>query len=309
MGYSIVNVDEIEAARPGRRRAVRPARARRRGVRDQLVRAPAETRRATSTTRARRGRRRSTSSSAARASTGSTARRSRSASARSCASTRRRRAVPVAGPDGLTMHRRRRATRQLRAEGTVLEPHRSSSPMRSCRCCAAALHSYLDDFGHERGGRPARDQGADREAADRGRARRVIVRLLLWNLADSKTTLEELRAQLPDPARGRRAGSPTRAHERFGLIAFWPRSADPAAVPRADRQGPRGRRGVRRLEDERLGELRLLASKRSRRYGRGRDSGCRRGSPRRARGRPRRLHEAVAARSRTPRRRRRRPSR
>ena len=46
-----------------------------------------------------------------------------------------------------------------------------------------------------------------------------VVRLLLWSLADSKTTLDELRAKLP--------GLPEGAHwisdpvgERFGLIAF-----------------------------------------------------------------------------------------
>ena len=30
----------------------------------------------------------------------------------------------------------------------------------------------------------------------------MAVRLLLWNLADSKTTLDELRAKLPDLAEG-----------------------------------------------------------------------------------------------------------
>ena len=47
----------------------------------------------------------------------------------------------------------------------------------------------------------------------------MTVRLLLWNLADSKTTLEELRAKLPD--------LPDEDHwisdaggERFGLISF-----------------------------------------------------------------------------------------
>jgi hypothetical protein len=47
----------------------------------------------------------------------------------------------------------------------------------------------------------------------------VTVRLLLWNLADSKTTLDELRANLPALPDGdvwiSDAGT-----DRFGLIAF-----------------------------------------------------------------------------------------
>jgi hypothetical protein len=50
---------------------------------------------------------------------------------------------------------------------------------------------------------------------DRG----VTVRLLLWNVADSKTTLEELRAKLPDLPEGDVWISDP-ATERFGLIAF-----------------------------------------------------------------------------------------
>jgi len=47
----------------------------------------------------------------------------------------------------------------------------------------------------------------------------VTVRLLLWNLADSKTTLDELRAQLPAlPDRDVWVSDPVT--ERFGLIAF-----------------------------------------------------------------------------------------
>ena len=47
----------------------------------------------------------------------------------------------------------------------------------------------------------------------------MIVRLLLWNLADSRTSLEELRAHLPDlepPS----AWLVNEAAERFGLLAF-----------------------------------------------------------------------------------------
>jgi hypothetical protein len=47
----------------------------------------------------------------------------------------------------------------------------------------------------------------------------MTVRLLLWNLADSKTTLDELRAKLPDlPAGDHWISDP--AGERFGLISF-----------------------------------------------------------------------------------------
>ena len=47
----------------------------------------------------------------------------------------------------------------------------------------------------------------------------MAVRLLVWNLADSKTTLDELRAQLPPlaPPDVWISHEPT---ERFGLIAF-----------------------------------------------------------------------------------------
>lgn len=55
----------------------------------------------------------------------------------------------------------------------------------------------------------------------------MIVRLLLWNLADSKTTLEELRPRL--------AASPDRtwisdeATERFGVVETW--DGEPGAFP------------------------------------------------------------------------------
>jgi hypothetical protein len=47
----------------------------------------------------------------------------------------------------------------------------------------------------------------------------VTVRLLLWNLADSMTTLDELRAKLPDLAEDDHWISDP-ASERFGLISF-----------------------------------------------------------------------------------------
>ena len=47
----------------------------------------------------------------------------------------------------------------------------------------------------------------------------MTVRLLLWSLADSKTTLDELRAQLPDLPEGDHWISDP-ATERFGLVSF-----------------------------------------------------------------------------------------
>jgi hypothetical protein len=57
----------------------------------------------------------------------------------------------------------------------------------------------------------------------------VIVRLLLWNLADSKTTFEELRAQLP-PLEPPSTWLANEAAERFGLLAFDDPAPDLAAV-------------------------------------------------------------------------------
>jgi hypothetical protein len=47
----------------------------------------------------------------------------------------------------------------------------------------------------------------------------ATVRLLLWNLAESKTTLDEVRAKLPDLPEGDHWISDP-ATERFGLISF-----------------------------------------------------------------------------------------
>ena len=47
----------------------------------------------------------------------------------------------------------------------------------------------------------------------------MTVRLLLWNLADSKTTLDELRAKLPDLPDGDVWISDP-IGDRFGLISF-----------------------------------------------------------------------------------------
>jgi hypothetical protein len=56
----------------------------------------------------------------------------------------------------------------------------------------------------------------------------VIVRIFLWNLADSKTTLDELRKQLPEVESGD-AWISNEASERFGLITF---SAEPQGLSR-----------------------------------------------------------------------------
>jgi hypothetical protein len=47
----------------------------------------------------------------------------------------------------------------------------------------------------------------------------MVARIVLWNLADSLTTLDELRAQLPELPAGDRWIS-NESHERFGLISF-----------------------------------------------------------------------------------------
>jgi hypothetical protein len=47
----------------------------------------------------------------------------------------------------------------------------------------------------------------------------VIVRLLLWNLADSKTSLDELRPRLQ--AAPNRTWISDEASERFGVIETW----------------------------------------------------------------------------------------
>jgi len=57
----------------------------------------------------------------------------------------------------------------------------------------------------------------------------MTVRLLLWNLADSMTTLDELRAKLPELPEGDVWISDP-AGERFGVISF---SEDDEPVARA----------------------------------------------------------------------------
>jgi hypothetical protein len=47
----------------------------------------------------------------------------------------------------------------------------------------------------------------------------VIVHLLLWNIGDSKTTLDELRAQLP-PLEAPSVWLSNEGSERFGLVLY-----------------------------------------------------------------------------------------
>lgn len=46
-----------------------------------------------------------------------------------------------------------------------------------------------------------------------------VVRILIWNLADSKTTLDELRGQLPTAAEGD-VWIGNDVQERFGLVSI-----------------------------------------------------------------------------------------
>ncbi len=57
----------------------------------------------------------------------------------------------------------------------------------------------------------------------------MTVRLLLWNLADSKTTLDELRAKLPDLPEGD-VWISDEGTERFGLISFSGEDDGPSRV-------------------------------------------------------------------------------
>jgi hypothetical protein len=81
----------------------------------------------------------------------------------------------------------------------------------------------------------------------------VIVRLVLWNLADSKTTLDELRHHLDDaseqaPGLRFRAWISDEATERFGAIELW------ESVEAAEQEVPRQ---VRDLigKDAEVGEI------------------------------------------------------
>lgn len=57
----------------------------------------------------------------------------------------------------------------------------------------------------------------------------TVARILIWNVADSKTTLDELRARLPDLGADAHWIS-NEVQERFGLIAFGAELPDLAQV-------------------------------------------------------------------------------
>jgi len=58
----------------------------------------------------------------------------------------------------------------------------------------------------------------------------VIARILIWNLFDSKTTLEELREHLPGLPEGD-VWIANEAHDRFGLISLGIELPDIGDVP------------------------------------------------------------------------------
>jgi hypothetical protein len=58
----------------------------------------------------------------------------------------------------------------------------------------------------------------------------LTARVLIWNLFDSKTTLDELREQLPSLPDGDYWIS-NEAQDRFGLIAFGDRLPDLGEIP------------------------------------------------------------------------------
>jgi hypothetical protein len=59
----------------------------------------------------------------------------------------------------------------------------------------------------------------------------VIARILIWNLYDSKASLDELRAQLPELPEGDRWIS-NESQERLGLITFADELPDLGEIPR-----------------------------------------------------------------------------
>ena len=59
----------------------------------------------------------------------------------------------------------------------------------------------------------------------------LIARILIWSLDDSKASLEELRAQLPELPEGDRWIS-NEAQERLGLITFGRELPDLGEIPR-----------------------------------------------------------------------------
>ena len=58
----------------------------------------------------------------------------------------------------------------------------------------------------------------------------MIARILIWNVFDSKTTLDELREHLPSLPEGDYWIS-SEAQDRFGLISFGERLPDLGGIP------------------------------------------------------------------------------
>jgi hypothetical protein len=58
----------------------------------------------------------------------------------------------------------------------------------------------------------------------------MVARILIWNLFDSKTTLDELREHLPSLPEGD-VWIANEAADRFGLISFGDELPDLAGVP------------------------------------------------------------------------------
>jgi hypothetical protein len=66
----------------------------------------------------------------------------------------------------------------------------------------------------------------------------VILRIFLWNLADSRTSLGELRERLPE-LEGEGSWISNEANERFGLITFSDEAPRGLAVAHRDPTKPR----------------------------------------------------------------------
>ena len=65
----------------------------------------------------------------------------------------------------------------------------------------------------------------------------MIARILIWNLFDSKTTLEEVREHLPELPEGG-VWIANEAQDRFGLISFDEQLPDLGALPELIGEAP-----------------------------------------------------------------------